>query len=276
MSELKGGIFKPMRNHQANFEKHDPKTASTQAKVHAAESIDELTAMLGASEQQKAELTAKLEASEKQKAELSAKLEAAEKANQTIQQSLERVQSENLKLEKEKATLTKIVQRQSAPNKELLNSELKKDDKEEIEKLNAKIAELTSSKEKDIDEAKKTRENEVKERDKQITDLKAELAKAKESTSASTPPTGTSDMTKQIADLKAELDKAKAASAIASPLQAKIEAILKNFKTNQPYDDGTYIISKLSEGYHIKLKAVLTPETPKDTPKDTTKEPSKI
>jgi uncharacterized small protein (DUF1192 family) len=122
-----------------------------------------------------------------------------------------------------------------------------------IADLKAKIDKAAKDMEVAVEEAKKTRQSEIDKLNAEIAKLNADLA-AKSASPTSTPG---DDMTKQIADLKAELDKAKAASASASasPNKAKIEAILLKFKAKEPYDDGKYIISELSEGFHIKLKA---------------------
>jgi chromosome segregation ATPase len=143
-----------------------------------------------------------------------------------------------------------------------------------IEKLTAELAaskaELAASKaelaaarkqfDTDINSAKESREDELKKAKDSLAAKEAEIVTLK-----SVSPTGSPDMTKQIAELKVELDKAKAA-ATASPNQAKIDKILENFKTNQPYEDDKYTISKLNEGFHIKLKASVSPTLPAVSP----------
>jgi DNA repair exonuclease SbcCD ATPase subunit len=238
-----------------NYARRFPIKAAQETRTQVAELTANLEAAEKANQTMKEELERvkadKLKL-EQEKQELTARFEATEKANQTMKQELDGVKADKLKLEQDK---------QSDQTKELLTSELKRDDDEEISKLNAKITQLTSSKDKDIDEAKKTKENELKQRDIQIADLKAQLATANAvSTNKTTSPTPGEDMAKQIADLKAQLATANAVSTN----KAQIDTILQSIKDKKTYNNDTYTIMELNGGFHIKLteKVPATPAVP--------------
>lgn len=140
--------------------------------------------------------------------------------------------------------------------------EIQKREKEKIAKFEWDIAEAKQKGEADV----KLKQAEItkligeleakdvtlKSKEDEIIQLKAKLA------AATTSPTGSSDDTKQIADLTEQLAAAKAA---ATPVQPKIDTILKAFETATTQEYDKYTLSKVEGGFHIKLKPTVSPSS---------------